>query len=246
MSVAGPGCRSKRCAALPRDSEVGGPRSIRISGAEPLAVLDRGLGKLRIALGWAPGQLEAFLSGWHLFDWPCEPFTRGAYMYVPVGAYDTPAHLAESSSDDRHPDAAFARIWILDDDGAVLESQESAGLYTHVNGAHAHVPVGQFKIGRIAASRISHLSNSVTTDPEVSDRNWAAKETCQRRRTDGSASRTTSTSSRFAPDPHSEVAGHRSNDCVAWTKSCRSSNGSTGLTRCPWKPADRDLCRSSS
>ncbi len=75
----------------------------------------------------------------------------------------------------RHLDAAFARIWTLDDAGAVLELQASAGLYTHLDGPHGRVPVGEFKIGRIAASRKPHLSNSVPDDPEVGDRAWAAR-----------------------------------------------------------------------
>jgi monoamine oxidase len=74
---------------------VGGPRSMKMSGIEPLAALERALATLRAALGSPPGHLEACLRDWHLFDWPCEPFARGAYMYVPVGEYDTPARLAE-------------------------------------------------------------------------------------------------------------------------------------------------------
>ena len=54
--------------------------------------------------------------------------------------------------------------------------QASAGLYTHLNGAHGRVPVGQFKIGRIARDRKPHLTNSVVGDPEVSDQEWARRE----------------------------------------------------------------------
>ena len=43
-------------------------------------------------------------------------------------------------------DAAFARIWTLNNDADVLELKASAGMYTHVNGPHGRVPVGQFKI----------------------------------------------------------------------------------------------------
>jgi PAS domain S-box-containing protein len=65
----------------------------------------------------------------------------------------------------RHLDAAFARIWTLNDVDNVLELQASAGMYTHLNGAHARVPVGQFKIGLIAQEQRPHLTNAVTTDP---------------------------------------------------------------------------------
>jgi PAS domain S-box-containing protein len=75
-----------------------------------------------------------------------------------------------------HLKMAFARIWTLDETGQVLELQASAGMYTHLNGPHSRVKVGQFKIGWIAQSRQPHLSNSVTTDPRVGDREWAKRE----------------------------------------------------------------------
>ena len=72
--------------------------------------------------------------------------------------------------------AAFARIWTLNEREGVLELQASAGLYTHVNGPHGRVPLGQFKIGRIAQDRKPHLTNAVIGDPEVSDQDWARRE----------------------------------------------------------------------
>ena len=75
-----------------------------------------------------------------------------------------------------HLDAAFARIWTLDPTGEFLELQASSGLYTHTNGGHARVPVGQFKIGLIARERAPHLTNDVLTDPRVGDREWARRE----------------------------------------------------------------------
>jgi PAS domain S-box-containing protein len=76
----------------------------------------------------------------------------------------------------RHLDAAFARIWILDKAGEVLELRASAGLYTHLDGPHGRVKVGDFKIGRIAKNLKAHVSNTVPTDPEVSNPEWAARE----------------------------------------------------------------------
>ncbi len=75
-----------------------------------------------------------------------------------------------------HLGAAFARIWTLTPTADVLELQASAGLYTHLDGAHSRVVVGQFKIGRIAATRRPHLTNTVAQDREVQDRAWAARE----------------------------------------------------------------------
>ena len=79
----------------------------------------------------------------------------------------------------KHLDAAFARIWTLSEAEQMLELQASAGLYTHLDGAHGRVPVGQFKIGRIAATREPHLTNSVIGDPQVGDQQWAEREGMQ-------------------------------------------------------------------
>jgi signal transduction histidine kinase/two-component SAPR family response regulator len=76
----------------------------------------------------------------------------------------------------RHLDAAFARIWTLNEAEQVLELQASAGMYTHLNGAHGRVPVGQFKIGLIAKERMPHVTNCVAKDPRVSDPEWARRE----------------------------------------------------------------------
>ena len=76
----------------------------------------------------------------------------------------------------RHLGAAFARIWTLSDDGKMLELQASAGMYTHLDGPHSHIPMGQFKIGMIAQERKPHLTNDVLNDPRISDRAWAEKE----------------------------------------------------------------------
>ncbi len=76
----------------------------------------------------------------------------------------------------QHLDASFARIWTLNPDTNILELQASAGLYTHLDGPHSRVPVGQFKIGLIAQERQPHLTNAVVGDPRVSDQEWARRE----------------------------------------------------------------------
>ena len=75
-----------------------------------------------------------------------------------------------------HLGAAFARIWTLNREGDVLELQASAGMYTHIDGPHSRVPVGSFKIGKIAQERAAHITNQVQTDPRVSDKEWARRE----------------------------------------------------------------------
>ena len=76
----------------------------------------------------------------------------------------------------RHVDAAFARIWTLNDQQDLLELQASAGLYTRLDGEHARVPVGKFKIGRIAQERRPHLTNDVLNDRCVSNPEWAKEQ----------------------------------------------------------------------
>lgn len=76
----------------------------------------------------------------------------------------------------RHLDAAFSRIWILNREENVLELQASAGLYTHLNGEHARIAVGRYKIGLIAAEQKPHLTNSVQADERLSDKEWARRE----------------------------------------------------------------------
>lgn len=76
----------------------------------------------------------------------------------------------------RHLDAAFVRIWTLNQGDQILEMQASRGMYTHLDGFHSRVPVGQFKIGLIAQERKPHLTNTVIGDPRVHDQQWARRE----------------------------------------------------------------------
>jgi PAS domain S-box-containing protein len=75
-----------------------------------------------------------------------------------------------------HLHVAFARVWILDTETKILELRASAGLYTHLNGQHARIPVGAFKIGWIAQEKKPHLTNDVLNDPRIGDREWARRE----------------------------------------------------------------------
>lgn len=75
-----------------------------------------------------------------------------------------------------HLNASFARIWTINKEEDVLELQSSSGMYTHINGEHARIPVGSFKIGLIAAERQPHLTNKVIGDPRVSNQEWAKRE----------------------------------------------------------------------
>jgi two-component system NtrC family sensor kinase len=76
----------------------------------------------------------------------------------------------------RHLDAAFARIWTLNEEGNVLELQASAGIYTGIDGAYRRIAVGEFKIGLIALERQPYITNSVQEDPRLHDKEWASRE----------------------------------------------------------------------
>ncbi len=73
-------------------------------------------------------------------------------------------------------DAALVRIWTLNVEQSVLEMQASAGMYTHLDGEHGRVSLGQFKIGRIAQEAKPHLTNDVQQDPWIGDPEWARRE----------------------------------------------------------------------
>jgi diguanylate cyclase (GGDEF)-like protein/PAS domain S-box-containing protein len=92
--------------------------------------------------------------------------------------YDTAPEALQRSAEIivRSLNAAFVRVWILNKEENVLELQASAGMYTHLNGPHGRIPVGQLKIGRIAAEAKPHLSNSIVEDSWVSDPAWARRE----------------------------------------------------------------------
>ena len=96
-------------------------------------------------------------------------------------ALSKPAHSGEilrgcTEAIVRHLDAAFARIWTLNKEKNMLELQASAGMYTHLNGPHSRIPVGELKIGLIAQEKKPHLTNDVPNDPRVSDKAWAQNE----------------------------------------------------------------------
>jgi PAS domain S-box-containing protein len=102
----------------------------------------------------------------------------GAAVGLALADSDTLAHALQRCAEAlvAHLGAALARIWTLDEREGLLELEASAGLYTHLNGVHGRVPLGQFKIGRIARDRKPHLTNTVIGDSEVSDQEWAVRE----------------------------------------------------------------------
>jgi PAS domain S-box-containing protein len=72
-------------------------------------------------------------------------------------------------------DAALARIWLLNERDNVLEMQASAGLHTHTDGPHGRIPLGRYKIGRIAQDGRLRFSQNVGVEPDVDDQEWVRR-----------------------------------------------------------------------
>lgn len=70
-------------------------------------------------------------------------------------------------------DCAFARIWLMEPNTTSLKLVASSGMYTNTDGFFGNVPLGSFKVGKIAQNRISFLSNNLADEPWVKDRDWA-------------------------------------------------------------------------
>lgn len=69
--------------------------------------------------------------------------------------------------------SAFARIWLVEPDGENLKLVVSSGLYDRIDGSFARVPMGAYKVGKIAHNRVSFLSNNLAEETWVKDREWA-------------------------------------------------------------------------
>lgn len=67
---------------------------------------------------------------------------------------------------------AFARIWLVEPDATALRLVASSGLYTRTDGTFARVPMGAYKVGKIAQNRVSFLSNSLAEETWIKDRDW--------------------------------------------------------------------------
>lgn len=68
---------------------------------------------------------------------------------------------------------SFARIWLVNSDRTCLDLVASSGLYTRLDGDFAKVPMGSYKVGKIAQHGIPFLSNQLAEESWVKDRQWA-------------------------------------------------------------------------
>ena len=70
---------------------------------------------------------------------------------------------------------SFVRIWLVENDCTALRLVASSGLYTRLDGDFARVPMGAYKVGKIAQHCIPFLSNQLAEESWVKDRQWAIK-----------------------------------------------------------------------
>jgi DNA-binding CsgD family transcriptional regulator len=85
---------------------------------------------------------------------------------------DAIAHCITDGLVDRFQ-VSFARIWLMEPDQAMLRLVASSGMYTRTDGFFGRVPVGAYKVGKIAQNRVSFLSNNLAAEPWVGNREWA-------------------------------------------------------------------------
>lgn len=68
---------------------------------------------------------------------------------------------------------AFVRIWLLEPNQTLLRLVASSGMYSHTDGFFGRVPMGAYKVGKIAQNRVSFLSNNLPAESWVGNREWA-------------------------------------------------------------------------
>jgi monoamine oxidase len=116
---------------------AGGPAAARLALRGEEFVVKRALESLSRMFGLNREKLAELLVACYTRDWQADPYTRGAYSYIPVGGLDAPRLLAEPVEDTLF----FAG-----------EATDGAGQNGTVHGAMAS--------GRRAAAEIIHGRNS--------------------------------------------------------------------------------------
>ena len=74
---------------------AGGPRAAKLIGRDADELGEQACAELAEVCGLPGQQVRAALLATHKHDWELDPFARGAYSYVPAGALDAPAAMAE-------------------------------------------------------------------------------------------------------------------------------------------------------
>jgi monoamine oxidase len=78
---------------------VGGPKASAFLGREARDVLDQAITQLATAFSISGQSLAGLLEDWCAFDWQSDPFSRGAYSYIPVNGRAQVSRLAEPVAD---------------------------------------------------------------------------------------------------------------------------------------------------
>ncbi len=78
---------------------AGGPAARALARDGEAAILDGAVASLARTLGHRRAALAADFVAGRVFDWRADPFARGAYSWVPVGAVDAPRALAAPVED---------------------------------------------------------------------------------------------------------------------------------------------------
>ena len=137
---------------------AGGPQATRFAEQSEVRILDAALDVLAGMLDIKREHVDELLTGWHFHDWQADPFTRGAYSYIPVGATDAQERLAAPVEDTLFwAGEATAGGFIGTVHGAIASGRRAAGeILMPVQRLH-HIP--GFSIDRVAAA--------AGNDPEV-------------------------------------------------------------------------------
>jgi monoamine oxidase len=74
---------------------VAGPAAAGLAERPDEAIVAEAVAALARVSGVSASRLDALLEGWTLHNWQADPFTRGAYSFIPAGALAAQARLAQ-------------------------------------------------------------------------------------------------------------------------------------------------------
>jgi monoamine oxidase len=78
---------------------AGGPRAANYLGREPCAIVSAALDAMATAFQIKRSGIAEELAGWRYHNWRNDPFSRGAYSYIPAGALHAVAALTRPVED---------------------------------------------------------------------------------------------------------------------------------------------------
>ena len=82
--------------AVGPSSRAGGPSSDSLPGRPKKEIARQAIESLSHLLGISAARIKSQIEKLWVCDWQSDPFARGAYSYVPVGALDAVKKLASS------------------------------------------------------------------------------------------------------------------------------------------------------